>query len=321
MLDRKICKILRNEIGEFDIVSSIEGANNLGIVIDTADGTRFLKIYRERKDTIIRMQREQNFIELSKVNLSESLPKIFLYCEENQFILFEYLGDSEPVNWDLYVSQSKKFLKQLMFIDSTNSVVASESAFTLNDFSSIIKQRLLTMKQLKLSQDGVEFIKLVEREFDLCRSVSLRPLDKVEILSPSDFGIHNAILDIDRYKFFDFEFAGRDSLWKLSCDYIAQPNHSKIKNIETVLSALFSKKQLIENKESLYFIFHLTLLKWCLIILNSHLRNHCDKDEKTVLSAPKGLELAYQYFESITEKRKNFRIFIESKINESSCSI
>lgn len=44
------------------------------------------------------------------------------------------------------------------------------------------------------------------------------------ILSPSDFGFHNALVDGDRVTFIDFEYAGLDDPAKLVCDTFAQPD-------------------------------------------------------------------------------------------------
>jgi hypothetical protein len=45
-----------------------------------------------------------------------------------------------------------------------------------------------------------------------------------EIVSPSDFGFHNSLIDSDgRASFLDFEYAGRDDPAKLICDFFCQP--------------------------------------------------------------------------------------------------
>lgn len=56
------------------------------------------------------------------------------------------------------------------------------------------------------------------------RGVALdAPVAKV-IVSPSDFGFHNALIDdTGRAAFLDFEYAGRDDPAKLICDFFCQP--------------------------------------------------------------------------------------------------
>lgn len=47
------------------------------------------------------------------------------------------------------------------------------------------------------------------------------------IVSPSDFGFHNALIDAEgRATFLDFEYAGRDDPAKLICDFFCQPELS-----------------------------------------------------------------------------------------------
>ena len=51
-----------------------------------------------------------------------------------------------------------------------------------------------------------------------------RPLEReAVIVSPSDFGFHNALADGRNLSFLDFEYAGRDDPAKLVCDFFCQP--------------------------------------------------------------------------------------------------
>ncbi|HCY84918.1 MAG TPA: aminoglycoside phosphotransferase family protein, partial [Desulfobacteraceae bacterium] len=45
----------------------------------------------------------------------------------------------------------------------------------------------------------------------------------LRVLSPSDFGFHNAIRTEKGLSFFDFEYAGWDGPIKLVCDFLCQP--------------------------------------------------------------------------------------------------
>ena len=103
-----------------------------------------------------------------------------------------------------------------------------------------------------------------------------KPLNKVDqVLSPSDFGFHNAIQTKDGLKFIDFEYFGWDDPVKLTCDFILHPGMlltegqknlwlSKIKNI-------FSENQSFQDRlNTSYCLYGLC---WCLIQLNIFCNN------------------------------------------------
>src|SRR4029077_9202981 len=53
-------------------------------------------------------------------------------------------------------------------------------------------------------------------------AIDARLPDEAVILSPSDFGFHNALVDGGRVGFVDFEYAGRDDPAKLIGDFFNQ---------------------------------------------------------------------------------------------------
>jgi phosphotransferase family enzyme len=62
---------------------------------------------------------------------------------------------------------------------------------------------------------------------DAASALKIEPDRRLEdagtCVSPSDFGFHNALQDIDKIGFIDFEYAGRDDPAKLVCDFFCQP--------------------------------------------------------------------------------------------------
>ena len=94
--------------------------------------------------------------------------------------------------------------------------------------------------------------------------------DDYQLLSPSDFGFHNALLTKDGLKFIDFEYFGWDDPVKLTCDFLLHPG----------MILKVQQKNLWLNKMKNVFIgdntFHRRLsasyslygLCWCLIMLN-----------------------------------------------------
>ena len=96
------------------------------------------------------------------------------------------------------------------------------------------------------------------------------------ILSPSDFGPKNSIINNSIYKFIDFEYAGLDYSIKYICDFLTHPDLL----INTKLSNYFLKKNiyLIKNvklaEEKILKLIPLFQIKWCCIALNSYIDNY-----------------------------------------------
>ena len=94
------------------------------------------------------------------------------------------------------------------------------------------------------------------------------------LLSPSDFGFHNAILEKNNtLRFIDFEYAGWDDPAKLVCDFFCQPEVPvPLTYFEAVTHFIAGKASnppdLWSRIDLLFPVYH---LKWCTIILNDFL--------------------------------------------------
>jgi thiamine kinase-like enzyme len=94
-----------------------------------------------------------------------------------------------------------------------------------------------------------------------------------KILSPSDFGFHNAIRQPDgALVFVDFEYFGWDDPAKMISDFILHPGHTLPANgpsrfIRRILSDLGDK----DLKQRLRQVYPLLALKWCFILMNEFL--------------------------------------------------
>jgi Phosphotransferase enzyme family len=87
------------------------------------------------------------------------------------------------------------------------------------------------------------------------------------VVSPSDFGFHNALVDDGRVRFHDFEYAGWDDGAKLLCDFFCQPEvpvpASFLEAFAAVLPATAA-----ERGRALLDAYR---VKWCCIMLNDFL--------------------------------------------------
>jgi hypothetical protein len=96
------------------------------------------------------------------------------------------------------------------------------------------------------------------------------------ILSPSDFGFHNALDDGTTLSFVDFEYAGWDDPAKLACDFVCQPEIP----VDAAQATLFIDLLAQQLAPHSTFVERVTLLlpvhriKWCCILLNEFRAEH-----------------------------------------------
>ena len=92
----------------------------------------------------------------------------------------------------------------------------------------------------------------------------------LQILSPSDFGSHNALLTADQQTFFiDFEYFGWDDPAKLVCDVYWHPGMklSEDQQAQWISFALgqFNNDPTFERRFNAYMPLY--GIRWCLIVL------------------------------------------------------
>lgn len=90
------------------------------------------------------------------------------------------------------------------------------------------------------------------------------------LVSPSDFGLHNALRTDNGMVFLDFEYAGRDDPVKTLCDVVCQPAIPFQTDALPVLARAVSVTPPVAQHllERVYRILPATRVKWCCIMLN-----------------------------------------------------
>lgn len=117
------------------------------------------------------------------------------------------------------------------------------------------------------------------RELDALIGKFLRRFGSLDIVSPSDFGFHNALQTLDSNRtlsFFDFEYAGRDNLVKLLMDFMCQVDHPlTTKNQEMFLRSL-GFGLVLERSDITAGVWRLFIAKWTLIRLKHALASRVE---------------------------------------------
>jgi hypothetical protein len=103
----------------------------------------------------------------------------------------------------------------------------------------------------------------------ICQKYADDSVNLGKMVSPSDFGFHNALLNSgNRIFFHDFEYAGRDSAVKMLLDFWAQPRVP----VDIVHFRLLRGRTFFDGislpVDAWVALYELTLIKWVLIKLN-----------------------------------------------------
>lgn len=130
----------------------------------------------------------------------------------------------------------------------------------------------------------------------------------LDAVSPSDFGLHNSLQltlapiyhnHVGSLIFFDFEYAGRDSYWKLLADMLAQPKIPL--PVEAVIRQAAASRAFefafTQSNEFLAFL-HATLCKWVLIQLNCFFAIELPHEQQLIAQ----LNQAKSYWQGMTQR-------------------
>lgn len=167
--------------------------------------------------------------------------------------------------------------------DLTGLKPASEACFSIGSHMQTVAARVARLDQLD------ETVPLAAAAGELIET-SLKPLwhqvasevgkaletgrvaDSVsgEIVSPSDFGFHNALAGRDGVTFIDFEYAGIDDPAKLVCDFFCQPDIPvDIRFLDHFVSVMSQSLNLNEGfLERTNLLLSAYRIKWVCIMLN-----------------------------------------------------
>ncbi len=266
------------------------GRNNRVWVIESYQGRRVLKQYRRSSaDVRDRLAAEYRFLELLHSNGIERVPEPIAYDWDLNLALYSFLpgtpiGEVTPD----HIHQSVEFVGQVNGLRADPSLLAipaaAEACFSVRDHLHSVRarvERLLapgvatpfheearTLVRVRFvpALGGIEAA--VRAGFD--HGDLEKPLVRGDrILSPSDFGFHNALDSEGVLQFLDFEYAGWDDPAKLVCDFVCQPDHP----LDLELAKLFVKMicAALDSTgitERVELLLPLHRLKWCCIIMN-----------------------------------------------------
>ena len=239
-----------------------------------------------------RLQAEYLFLKHAEQAGVANVPRAVARDEEKLLGLHQFVKGQRLERGDIGEKQilaAADFIRALnVQSDATSSAVlpdAAEACFSIGEHISLIDRRL---GRLALAEDS-KAARLIEniagywknlRHTIMARATMLGiALDQKiarheRIVSPSDFGFHNALAnDNGELTFVDFEYAGWDDIAKLAADFFFQPAVP----VDPVLFDAFMNRivQDIPNKSGVKDRIRLLRpifgVKWCCIMLNCFL--------------------------------------------------
>lgn len=231
---------------------------------------------------------------------------------EMNWAIYEWISGASINTPDLdFIDDAIKFMRSLVeksrSINEVNNFnEASEACLTGSEIVRQINSRFESLIQV----DSIELTEYLETEYlprlnCMIEQVKLQTNGffdkkiphKLQILSPSDFGAHNAIRSKSNQTIFiDFEYFGWDDPVKLVSDFYWHPGMNLSSELKErwlyCTKDMFKDDTTFELRLSAYL--PLFALRWCLILLNEflpdrlaqrmHARNQNSSDFKSVLS-------------------------------------
>lgn len=192
---------------------------------------------------------------------------------------------------------------------------ASEAFFSAPAIAASVRARAERLDGAEA--DAARFVKdevlpfLAERAAGLGEA-ELPPAERV--LSPSDFGFHNALRRSDgSLRFYDFEYFGWDDPAKTLSDFLLHPAMSlgldERRRFAQGFLARFGTPELRRRFPNLYPLF---AAKWCLIMLNEYAPGHRERREfaRGAATAPaerrRQLDLSIALLARVRSEMENF---------------
>ena len=262
------------------------GRNNRAFRIDTDQGQFFAKSYYVVPGGRPRCRSE---VEFSKhaLAMGASAPRLIDYDYDQQYAMFEFLDGRKITEAELsgeHIDAAVQFVKMVQCAEgqSVDLLEGSEACFSDAQHTEVIDRRVCTARALGANLPP-EVQAILENHvapgWQRLKQEALRhsvqyndPISRSQrVISPSDFGFHNAFIVPARgVVFFDFEHAGWDDPAKLLCDFFSQPEvpvaDSFVPSMVQALSNRARPREWLE--ERFQRLLPCYRIKWFCIMLN-----------------------------------------------------
>jgi thiamine kinase-like enzyme len=288
----------KGDLLTFEAISG--GGNNRLYKIFTKKGRYILKYYfRHKDDKRDRLSSEYIFCSFAWNHGIRCVAMPVVMDRKSSIGIYSFIEGKKlqagDVTWN-EVLQALNFFTELNHYrtgsDAGSLSDGAEACFSIEDHIKLVEHRVDRLMSIEIKDDvdreAYEFISndLVHKWSEINNSVvsvvnalGVTYAEKIPIedmvISPSDFGFHNAIQgDNGKIYFIDFEYAGWDDPAKVSGDFFSQvavpvPVEYFQRFIEAVAECTSNKGRTIMRMKLLLPVYR---IKWCCILLNHFLR-------------------------------------------------
>ena len=280
------------------VVEMSGGRNNRVFRVATQRGPCLLKRYfRESSDPRDRLSHEYGLLEACRAEGVDQVPRGIARDDEHGAALYEFVSGQRPERiGESEIREAAGFIEKLNAARGKKSFqslpAAAEACFSLSSHLASVERRISRLEAMEretpVDRAAREWVQTklapawgMVRESLTEKIAGDEPLSRDrQIVSPSDFGIHNALRRADgTLVFLDFEYAGWDDPAKLVCDFANQPDHP----LSPGQSDLFVARLLGWLGESHFWrsrfaaLAPVYQLKWACIVLNDFLPYGCHR--------------------------------------------
>ena len=275
------------------------GGNNRLYLLATAYGNYVMKRYfKHDYDKSDRLHREYAFSSFVWSHGIKCIAEPIAQDSNSNVGIYRFIEGSKLGVGDISANAVEQAVDFFLKVNRHKSDVkarripyASEACFSIEQYINAVDERMEKLKVIEaktqLDKEARRFInsllvgRWIETKNKILRKAKEEKLSVIKripasdiILSPSDFGFHNAIMGEDGViRFIDFEYAGWDDIAKMTCDFFSQ--------VAIPISPVYFKQfvnRLIRDAEKpnmtlnrIRLLLPLHGIKWCCILLNHFL--------------------------------------------------
>lgn len=269
------------------------GGNNRVFRIDATGSSVLLKQYfRHPDDPRDRLAAEWAFATYAWNKGVPRVPRPLACDAEAGLALFEFLPGRVLRPGEVthaHVLQAAGFVEHLnadrLPAGAADLGPASEACFSLGEHVERVDVRVARLQTIEVTNEieaaAARFVsEELSRRWNILRAPVLEAAQRntggllaesSRIVSPSDFGFHNAMCDDEgRLRFFDFEYAGWDDPAKLVCDFFCQVKvpapRASLPAFAQAIGGLVDDSAALQ--ERVHRLLPVYAVKWCCIVLN-----------------------------------------------------
>lgn len=280
-------KVLRSNLSGMERIGG--GRNSQVYKVSSATQDFVLKHYH----TVARLDVEFSAFEFLRAKGVSVVPEAVAADRDGLWAIYTYAPGEIVKAANLResdIDECVSFIRSLRHIRHAKEVQpAAEAFFCLDKIESNVASRFRRLEKRERNSQAEgdlalflesrfqpAFERTMERATDIYRECGLAPEEELaqdcRVLSPSDFGFHNAVRTHDGMMFFDFEYFGWDDPAKLISDFLLHPGMDvpmvERERFRDGVITVMDDPVLRRRQGALYPLFG---LKWCMILLNEFL--------------------------------------------------